>query len=160
MKHSPRIESKENLRECRLFIQNVRSSGLSAIGVHGNGLREDEFVPMGGNKKKHIDPLFQLFEHYLLNRSYEDSTAFTKEIAEEYVSYLDSTPAHVPFHVRTNLLEDLEGEAHEMLVKKMYGCVRLSDYMNYGKVIVENGDELDTFDFSPPTPGEENTKKS
>jgi hypothetical protein len=116
---------------------------------------------MTQKKKRHIDPLFQMFEHHLLNRSYEDSSAFTKEVAQEYLHYLDSTPAHVPFHVRTNLVEDLEGETHEMLVKKMYGCVRPADYMNYGKVIkVDKGDELDTFDFTPAAPGEETSKKS
>jgi hypothetical protein len=115
---------------------------------------------MAGNKKTNLDPLFQLFEHYLLNRSYEDSTAFTKEVAEEYLTYIDSTNAHVPFHSRTGVLEDLETEARELLVKKMYGCVRIADHANYGKVIkVKKGVELATFDFEPPIPTEEPSSK-
>jgi hypothetical protein len=116
---------------------------------------------MGGNHKKNLDPLFQLFEHYLLNRSYEDSGAFTKEVAEEYLAYLDSTMAHVPFHTRSNLLEDLETEARELLVKKMYGCVRTADHLNFGKVMrVKKGVELASFDFEPPILSEETSKKS
>jgi hypothetical protein len=116
---------------------------------------------MVAKPNKSVDPLFQLFEHYLLNRSYEDSNKFTKEVAEEYMAYLDSTSAHVPFHVRTNLLEDLESETHELLVKKMYGCVRAADYVNSGTVIaVKRGEELDTFEFETLAHPEENHKKS
>lgn len=114
---------------------------------------------MGVKTKKKIDPLFQLFEHYLLNRSYEDSAKFTREVAEEYLTYLDSTLAHVPFHVRKALLEDLEVETHEMLVKKMYGCVRPADYMNSGNVMKVTKNELNTCDFQPPVLSEETTKK-
>jgi len=89
---------------------------------------------MGPKIKKSIDPLFAIFEKHLLNRSYEDSAAFTKEVAEAYLTYLDSTPAHLPLHVRANILEDLEGEAHEMLVKKMYGLTSPAQYSSYGKV--------------------------
>lgn len=86
-------------------------------------------------KYKVVDPLFQLFEHNLFNRSYDDIGAFTREVAEEYLAYLDSTHAHVPFHLRSSLLKDLEGEAHEMLIKKMYGCVKPRDYVNSGTVM-------------------------
>lgn len=116
---------------------------------------------MAGKSKKHIDPLFQLFEHYLMNRSYDDSGKFTKEVAEEYMGYLDSTLAHVPFHTRANVLEDLEAEAHEMLVKKMYGCVVSSEYENYGRVLrPKTLQEWTTFDYDPPVATEdESTKK-
>jgi len=115
---------------------------------------------MGVIKKRNVDPLFQLFEHYLLNRSYEDSSAFTKEVAEEYITYLDSTTAHVPFHARANLLEDLEAETHEMLVKKMYGCVRNVEHVNYGKVMKVDEDEFDTFEIVPPANNSDKPEKS
>ncbi len=106
---------------------------------------------MSGKKKQNLDPLFQLFEHYLLTRSYEDSGAFTKSVAEEYIAYLDSTNAHVPMHCRQTLIEDLESEAHELLVKKMYGTVKSSEYQNSGKVIkIQKDLEFSTFDFTPP----------
>jgi hypothetical protein len=116
---------------------------------------------MTGKKANSIDPLYQLFEHYLVTRSYEDTAAFTKQLAEQYLAYLDSTPAHVPFQARTGVLEDLANEAHEMLVKKMYGCVRVSDYFNYGAVVkVERHKKgFGTFDFTepPPAPPEQNS---
>jgi len=100
--------------------------------------------------KKRLDPLFQLFEHFLMTKSYEDSTAFTKQLAEQYIGYLDSTPAHVPFDRRSHVLEDLTQEAHEMLVKKMYGTVKASDYENSGVVmrLVEE-DEFRPLEFNP-----------
>jgi hypothetical protein len=115
---------------------------------------------MDDKKGKSFDPLFQLFEHYLLNRSYEDSQAFTKEIAEEYMEYLDSSTAHVPYHTRKSVLEDLSSEAHAMLVKKMYGCVKSADYVNFGKVItIAKNEELETVDFTPPKTTAEESKK-
>ncbi len=68
------------------------------------------------------DPLLQLFEHFLVTRSYESSAQFTKQLAENYLVYLDSTIAHMPFEARQLVLEDLASEAHEMLVKRMFGC--------------------------------------
>jgi hypothetical protein len=80
------------------------------------------------------DPLNQLFEHFLLTRSYENAGAFTKQLAENYLAYLDSTHAHMPFEARQAVLEDLATEAHEMLVKRMYGSVEQTDKVTTGKV--------------------------
>jgi len=112
---------------------------------------------MSETKKKANDPLYELFEHFLFNRSFEDSTAFTKEVAEEYLAYLDASPAHVPFQSRDGVLKDLQAEAHEMLIKKMYGCAKASKHINYGKVVTVSEDNaLNTIDFQaegdPPEP--------
>lgn len=77
--------------------------------------------------RKANDPLYQLFEHFLLNRSYDSANQFTKQLAENYMAYLDSSPAHMPFEARQTVLEDLATEAHEMLVKRMYGCFTLKE---------------------------------
>lgn len=105
-----------------------------------------------GKKGATVDPLYQLFEHYLVTRSYDDTGAFTKQLAEQYLAYLDSTLAHVPFVARASLLEDLATEAHEMLVKKMYGCVRVTDYLNFGSVLKvgRNESTLDPVEFTGP----------
>lgn len=102
---------------------------------------------MFDERKKYIDPLFQMFEHYLFHRSYDDLSGFTKDVAEEYLTYLDSSRAHVPFHLRSSVVKDLESEAHEMLVKKMYGCVRSDDYLNFGRVMHFQKEELVSLDF-------------
>lgn len=68
-----------------------------------------------------VDPLYKVFEHFLFTRTYEDSNAFTKEVATQYLAYLDSTAGFIPCHARKAILEELESEVHEMLVKKIYG---------------------------------------
>lgn len=103
--------------------------------------------PMKKNLK--VDPLFQLFEHHLVSRSYEDSGKFTKELAAEYLAYIDTTLAHVPFKVRQTVTEDLEAEAHEMLVKKMYGTMRATDYVNFGGVVHVTKEEMTWVSFTP-----------
>jgi hypothetical protein len=113
---------------------------------------------MRGKQKKNTDPLLQLFEHYLMNRSYEDVEAFTKQLALDYLAYLHSTPAQVPVYLRKNVLEDLEAEAHELLVKKMYGCVEATEYQNVGKVVaISEESEISAFDL-PSFPEEEKVK--
>ncbi len=83
---------------------------------------------------KPSDPLYQLFEHFLLTRSYESSAQFTKQLAENYLAYLDSTPAHMPYEAREACLEDLASEAHEMLVRRMYGTVGTRENDDWGSV--------------------------
>ena len=116
---------------------------------------------MTGPKHKSRDPLYQLFEQHMLTKSYEDSNAFTKEVANQYLVYLDSTLAHIPLHIRSSVLEDLESETHEMLVKKMYGCVKNTDHVNFGKVIQVYEAELKAIEFCIPAPNsEEKTDKN
>jgi hypothetical protein len=118
---------------------------------------------MSGKKQKSLDPLYQLFEHHLMTRSYEDSSVFTKEVAEKYLAYLDSTFAHIPVHVRATILEDLEVETQELLVKKMYGMVNPNDYQNFGKVLqADKNKSLKEVEFLPPFSSEESdqNKKS
>lgn len=93
--------------------------------------------------------MFQLFEHHLLTRSYEDAAKFTKDLATAYLAYIDSTMAHVPLKLREHVMEDLEAEAHEMLVKKMYGCMKITDYQNFGQVMKVEKNEVAPFDFLP-----------
>lgn len=106
---------------------------------------------MRGTKIKNLDPLFQLFQHHMFKKSYEDSTAFSKEVVAEYLVYLESTSAHIPLNVKAAIVQDLEAETHEMLVKSMYGCSAPSDSTTYGKVIkVNKNTELSTYEFTPP----------
>jgi hypothetical protein len=97
------------------------------------------------------DPLSQLFEHFLLTRSYENAGAFTKQLAENYLAYLDSTHAHMPFEARQTVLEDLATEAHEMLVKRMYGSVENVEKVTNGQVhAVRNGKVVDPSPLNMP----------
>ena len=113
---------------------------------------------MLGKKKNTPDPLFALFEHYLVTRSYENAGEFTRQLAEEYLLYLDSTPAHIPFEARSIALEDLATEAHEMLVKKLYGCADASEHENFGNVIqLTASHEIEI--ILPEIPGGNGTEK-
>jgi len=101
-------------------------------------------------KNYKVDPLYQLFESHLVSKSYEDASKFTKELATEYLAYLDGTFAHVPFKLRQLVTEDLEAEAHEMLVKKMYGTMKASDYLTFGSVLhVTKNKEVTWIKFTP-----------
>jgi len=106
---------------------------------------------MRGKKMKNLDPLFQLFQHHMLKKSYEDSGAFSREVVSEYLVYLESTSAHIPLNVKAAVVQDLEAETHELLVKSMYGCSSPSSSNTYGKVMkVNSKTELSTYEFTAP----------
>lgn len=107
-------------------------------------------------KPINLDPMFQLFQHHMLKKSYDDSGAFSKDVAAEYLLYLNSTSAHIPFAVKAAVVEDLEAEAHEMLVKSMYGCGTPQKGHTYGKVMrVKKNTELTTYEFTLSEPNAE-----
>jgi len=106
---------------------------------------------MRGKKQNNTDPLFQLFQHHMLKKSYDDSSVFNREVAAEYLVYLESTSAHIPLNVKAVIIQDLEAETHELLIKSMYGCSTPNNSRTYGKVIkIKNSSELSTFEFTPP----------
>ena len=106
---------------------------------------------MRGKKIKNVDPLFQLFQHHMLKKSYEDSSVFNREVATEYMLYLESTSAHIPFEVKAAVLQDLEAETHELLVKSMYGCETTQPSQTYGKVIrINQNASFSTYEYTPP----------
>lgn len=112
---------------------------------------------MRGNKLNNLDPLFQLFQHHMLKKSYEDSTAFNREVASDYILYLESTSAHIPFDFKAAVVQDLEAEAHEFLVKSMYGCETPHTSQTYGKVIkIQSHTKFSTYEFTPPESTVEN----
>jgi hypothetical protein len=87
----------------------------------------------------------------MLKKSYEDSASFSKEVVSGYLVYLGSTSAHIPYNVKDAVVEDLEAETHELLVKSMYGCGNPQSSHTYGKVIkVRKNTELSTYEFTPP----------
>ncbi len=106
---------------------------------------------MRGKKQKNLDPLFQLFQHHMLKKSYDDSAAFSREVVAEYLVYLGSTSAHIPLSFKPAVVQDLEAETHELLVKSMYGCGTPHKSETYGKVIkIKNSSKFSTFEFTPP----------
>jgi hypothetical protein len=129
--------------------QNYLGKGKGVHGSDSNVIKGKR--PMRGKKTKNLDPLFQLFQHHMLKKSYEDSSNFNKDVAADYLIYLESTSAHIPFSVKAAVIQDLEAETHELLVKSMYGCGLPQTSQTYGKVIkVKNNAELSTYEFTPP----------
>ncbi len=86
------------------------------------------------------DPFYIVFERLLFTRAHDDTHDFAKQVAQRYVTYLDATPAHIPHTVRHHVVEELEAEAQEMLVKRMYGCLPPPVPGNYGKVLTVRQD--------------------
>ena len=97
---------------------------------------------------KNSDPLYHVFEYLLFSRSYDDPIELAKAIAAQYIQYLDSSQAYIVENLRQELLDELFVEAHEMLIKKMYGCVEQKFEKHYGKVMqIYQGCELVALEY-------------
>lgn len=77
-----------------------------------------------------VDPLYTIFEQHLYN--FEDSDTdrktFIGNVIQEYFTYLRKLNIVIPKSLESAIHEELSAQVKTMLVKKIYGCLTLSDY--------------------------------
>ena len=76
-----------------------------------------------------VNPLYTIFEKHLYEFNYETRENFINSVVREYVVHITKSKIMIP-HTKRSLLENtLADEVSDMLVRKIYGCLK-----------VENGD--------------------
>lgn len=80
---------------------------------------------------KQVDPLYVIFEQHLFNFSDADSDrkAFIGNVVNDYLTYLRKNNIIVPKSLEQPIIEELGTQVNTMLVKKIYGCLTISDYV-------------------------------
>jgi hypothetical protein len=80
---------------------------------------------------KKIDPLYTIFEQHLFN--FQDPNADRKSfilgIVKEYITHMRKMGLSVPMEWEDNILEELFFQVNTMLVKKIYGCLTLNEFI-------------------------------
>jgi hypothetical protein len=85
---------------------------------------------MSGNELK-LDALYTIFEKHLYDfKDGDDSEeALIEKIVEDYLSFLVSSKVAVPQRWRAQIAEELKEQVRRMLLKKMYGCLSISEFI-------------------------------
>ncbi len=78
-----------------------------------------------------VDPLYVIFEQHLFNFSDSDSDrkTFITHVVNDYISYLRKNNIIVPKSLEQPIIEELGTQVNTMLVKKIYGCLSITDYV-------------------------------
>lgn len=79
-----------------------------------------------------VDPLYVIFEQHLFNFSDSDSDrkTFITNVVADYISYLRKNNIIVPKSLEQPIIEELGTQVNTMLVKKIYGCLSITDYVS------------------------------
>lgn len=86
------------------------------------------------SQRQQVDPLYVIFEQHLFNFSDSDSDrkTFIANVVNDYISYLRKNNIIVPKSLEQPIFEELGTQVNTMLVKKIYGCLSISDYVDGG----------------------------
>jgi hypothetical protein len=78
-----------------------------------------------------VDPLYIIFEQHLFNFADPDSdrSTFIHTVVQDYLSYLKKKNISVPRPLEQAIVEELGTQVNTMLVKKIYGCLSVSEFL-------------------------------
>lgn len=78
-----------------------------------------------------LDALYTIFEKHLYDfeDNEESQQAFIGKIVQDYLDFLSEHGAVVPRKWQPHIFKELEDQVLKMLVKKMYGCLSIKDFM-------------------------------
>lgn len=82
-------------------------------------------------KDARLDPLYVIFEQHLFNfqDSDIDRKTFLENVVAEYLVFLQKRKVLVPKVIQQQVIEELSVLVNSMLLKKIYGCLKVSDYL-------------------------------
>lgn len=86
-----------------------------------------------------LDPLYTIFEKHLYNfeDEQESEAAFIGAIVRDYMQFLVKSKVVVPKRWENQIAEELQDQVHQMLVKKMYGCLSIEEFQKNQQDIEE-----------------------
>lgn len=78
-----------------------------------------------------LDPLYTILEKHLydFNDDEESQQQFIDNIAKDYIQYLVSRQVAVPARWSGLIMDELRSQIRSMLVKKMYGCLSIKEFV-------------------------------
>ncbi|MEW6057710.1 MAG: hypothetical protein AB1540_13955 [Bdellovibrionota bacterium] len=79
-----------------------------------------------------IDALYTIFEKHLYDfeDTEESEVAFIDKIVNDYLAFLTSKNVVVPRRWQTQIIDELRDQVRKMMVKKMYGCLSISEFVH------------------------------
>jgi hypothetical protein len=86
-----------------------------------------------GNKSDSLklDALYTIFEKHLYDFEEDEETekGFIDNIVNDYLRFLTTSGVVVPRRWQSHVIDELRDQVRKMLVKKMYGCLSVSEFL-------------------------------
>lgn len=78
-----------------------------------------------------LDALFTILEKHLydFDDATENESEFVAKIVSDYMRFLTESNVVVPRKFQRPVVEELANQVRQMLVKKMYGCLTIGEYV-------------------------------
>lgn len=78
-----------------------------------------------------LQALYTIFEKHLYDfeDNAETEAALIDKIVGDYLNFLSTQQVVVPKKWRMQIIDELRHQVHQMLVKKMYGCLSVEEFL-------------------------------
>jgi hypothetical protein len=78
-----------------------------------------------------LDPLYTIFEKHLydFHDDEENSVEFINKIVNDYMTFLSMRKVTMPKRWQNMIVEELRDQVMKMMVKKMYGCLSIQEFV-------------------------------
>ncbi len=78
-----------------------------------------------------LNPLYTIFEKHLydFDEHSESENEFVDKIVNDYIKFLVSKNVAVPLKWKAQIAEELRDQVRQMIVKKMYGCLTIQEFI-------------------------------
>jgi hypothetical protein len=86
---------------------------------------------MSSVKQTQLDPLYVIFEQHLYNFQDPemDRKTFIDGVLKDYLSFLRKNHILIPKSLESSISEELSGQIQMILVKKIYGCMSIQEFI-------------------------------
>lgn len=78
-----------------------------------------------------LNALYTIFEKHLydFDDTEESEQAFIDKIVSDYMNFLTTQGVAVPRRWQTQIFEEVRDQVRKMLIKKMYGCLSIEEFV-------------------------------
>lgn len=83
------------------------------------------------NSNLKLEALYTIFEKHLydFDEAEDSQAAFIDKIVNDYMKFLISNRVAIPRRWEAQITDELRDQVRKMLVKKMYGCLSIEEYL-------------------------------
>lgn len=79
-----------------------------------------------------VNALYTIFEKHLYDfeDNEESQEAFVNKIVQDYLNFLIAQGVSIPRRWQAQITEEIRDQVMKMLIKKMYGCLSIEEFMS------------------------------
>ena len=132
LKVAPYVTENEGMSSLKLATKETSTAKTKAKRKTGDvSPTNDVATTDKKSAARSVDPLYIIFEQHLFNFADPDSdrSTFILTVVQDYLTYLRKKNILVPKPLEQAIIDELGTQVNTMLVKKIYGCLSVSEFL-------------------------------